>query len=272
MTEKKQDCEHVFMGDHTAADGSLACCKCGISQKQSSRPTSAAPKEDGEVDPPCGEQCPKDEDCGNFNFHGEGCMYNPKLPKEKIWEAIHALSQSRFKFKTPMAADREGAGLFTKEQADLIDTCLIYAYHKAQEQEAATRAGTKCEGGEVAEAANVMRTWAKNYQVIHQRDFPFLNAIETLITAAQRSQAAEDGWRPIETAPRDGAAVFVAIPWDNSDGWITGEAKTHDTEYGPAWYWMNLDPSDYHADVIYPRMWQPLPAPPIIKPKDEVKK
>lgn len=96
------------------------------------QPPTAERGEALEAEPPCGAQCPKDEDCGNFNFHGEGCTYNPKLSKAKAWKAINALEQAKFDFKVPMAANRKGAMLLP-EHIELIEAALSFAYHHAED-------------------------------------------------------------------------------------------------------------------------------------------
>jgi hypothetical protein len=56
----------------------------------------------------------------------------------------------------------------------------------------------------------------------------------------------QDGWQPIETAPKDGTRVLVV--WPNS---AVGESFWNQRDN----YWgMSLG--------IVPRFWQPLPAPP----------
>lgn len=66
-------------------------------------------------------------------------------------------------------------------------------------------------------------------------------------------------WQPIETAPED---ENVIVCWQ-AKGWL-GEAKKHPG----GWLWAQVDPSDYHADYIYPEYWQPLPAPPMKEKND----
>ena len=78
-----------------------------------------------------------------------------------------------------------------------------------------------------------------------------------------RPQPAPDGWRPIETAPRDaapilaggggmGAAVGV-ITWNERVGcWDTTDFTLDDTDH---------EPDGYNR----PTHWMPLPAPPVSK-------
>lgn len=80
-------------------------------------------------------------------------------------------------------------------------------------------------------------------------------------------------WQPIETAPRDGTAIIVALR-DFADGWIVGEAYFDATpEYisplgGQKWWWANQGHTDYYATSIDegnhpPTHWMPLPKPPV---------
>lgn len=85
----------------------------------------------GVEDPPCGAQCTKDEDCGNFNFHGEGCSYDPKLNKKQVWDALHTLEKSKHSFSVPMGDDKTMYGPLSAEQGSFLHTVLLFAYHKA---------------------------------------------------------------------------------------------------------------------------------------------
>ncbi|WP_182421994.1 DUF551 domain-containing protein [Aureimonas sp. ME7] len=77
-----------------------------------------------------------------------------------------------------------------------------------------------------------------------------------------------DGWRPIETAPRDGTNVIVAVPTKDRDDFIVGEAYCNEERGG--WWWANLSDGDYYASPIIemhyhlPSHWRPLPAPPAL--------
>ena len=78
-------------------------------------------------------------------------------------------------------------------------------------------------------------------------------------------------WQDIETAPKDGRPVLVALR-DFADGWIVGEAYFNADDSGAdpggqKWWWANQGCSDYYATSIDegnhpPTHWQPLPAPP----------
>jgi hypothetical protein len=59
-------------------------------------------------------------------------------------------------------------------------------------------------------------------------------------------------WRAIETAPLD---TPVLVSEDNN----VGEARCH---WDEGWYWAGNDPTDSWGGRIYPTFWQPLPAPP----------
>lgn len=82
-----------------------------------------------------------------------------------------------------------------------------------------------------------------------------------LAEAAQRTQ-----WQPIETAPKDGTAILIAV------GHLVGEARFVEDEGSElGWWWANEGPGDYHADKIelrqgQPTHWMPLPAAPTIDP------
>lgn len=72
---------------------------------------------------------------------------------------------------------------------------------------------------------------------------------------AQNSEAVTTGWRPIETAPRDGSWFLV---WNGN--WV-GVAKYRepydDTDPCPSW-----EDESGHFITPQPTIWQPLPEPP----------
>jgi hypothetical protein len=63
----------------------------------------------------------------------------------------------------------------------------------------------------------------------------------------------DDGWQPIETAPRDGTVVWVfngeqaCMWWDHVCG---------------LWLWSEVLLSDVDPEPDQPTHWRPLPAPP----------
>jgi hypothetical protein len=83
-----------------------------------------------------------------------------------------------------------------------------------------------------------------------------------LVSETLAAQAVEKvaGWRPIESAPKDGTPVLVV---ENIDGrQVVGEAYCcHDDE---SFYWAQESPHDYpEPDKIFPTHWMPLPSPPV---------
>jgi len=92
---------------------------------------------------------------------------------------------------------------------------------------------------------------------IRAGEFVGLPALGTLCNMALRSL--DDGWRGIESAPRDGTRV---LGFDPAQG--RGVAICH-LEYGSKkWY-----PSDEAAKFdgfFQPTHWQPLPTAPEVKP------
>ena len=65
--------------------------------------------------------------------------------------------------------------------------------------------------------------------------------------------ACPDGWKPIETAPKDRSVIIV------SEKGAVGEAQW---EEGAGWYWAGHHSTDHYGYQIWPTHWQPLPAPP----------
>lgn len=70
-------------------------------------------------------------------------------------------------------------------------------------------------------------------------------------------------WQPIETAPKDGTSVLIAVGATGEDKCV-GEASV-DTDSG-RWWWANSH-GEYWAEEIdirwgWPTHWMPLPEPP----------
>lgn len=79
--------------------------------------------------------------------------------------------------------------------------------------------------------------------------------------AGRQSIACTNGWRPIETAPKDGTPVFVYGIWQgeiskNPQYWDVFKAVYSFDE------WLVCDCDIYGAIVLGPTHWQPLPKPP----------
>lgn len=85
--------------------------------------------------------------------------------------------------------------------------------------------------------------------------------------------ADESGWRPIETAPKDGTEVLVAtVDWVATASWdaehepVSRDEDGNELDYDQwtwegAWLGDGLN-SDESPIVYDPTHWMPLPAPP----------
>jgi hypothetical protein len=69
-------------------------------------------------------------------------------------------------------------------------------------------------------------------------------------------------WRPIDTAPKDGQHVIVAVTGDDPPGYGY-VAEAYFDEDADRWYSANTHSTDYHDGSLYPSHWMPLPTPPI---------
>jgi hypothetical protein len=67
------------------------------------------------------------------------------------------------------------------------------------------------------------------------------------------------GWRPIESAPKEGQRVLLTGKGYQGTEWVC--EGWHDAHRG-SWWEANVDDSDTHGMAIYPTHWQPLPPPP----------
>lgn len=72
--------------------------------------------------------------------------------------------------------------------------------------------------------------------------------------------ADKNGWRPIETAPKDGAIFLVWFPEQREIGY--GNFVPADYAYPDAYYYFWFDVSEAEMEVS-PTHWQPLPKPPV---------
>lgn len=88
-----------------------------------------------------------------------------------------------------------------------------------------------------------------------------ITEVERLHSALRAATAPQDGWQPIETAPKDGTLI-----WLIEDGKPLGLLVAHhvsgfwvpDARYQSGGYWAAVD----SANVLHPSHWMPLPAAP----------
>ena len=91
-------------------------------------------------------------------------------------------------------------------------------------------------------------------------------------------------WLPIDTAPRDGSRVLVAVPnppdyLENSSGWFMAVASWHEGYGDPLFYPSETTAAGfYDRYLLRPSHWMPLPEPPgeaapspqIVQPKKDL--
>lgn len=72
---------------------------------------------------------------------------------------------------------------------------------------------------------------------------------------------AATGWRPINSAPKDGKAILIG----HADGWVN-EARWIEYDRiagnGGGWFDANTHPTDATDGESRPSHWMPLPEPP----------
>lgn len=66
-------------------------------------------------------------------------------------------------------------------------------------------------------------------------------------------------WKPIETAPKDGRHVLVAVTNDEP-GYVAEAYYEEDADRG--WFSANTHWTDYVDGQLFPSHWMPLPEPP----------
>lgn len=75
-------------------------------------------------------------------------------------------------------------------------------------------------------------------------------------------------WLPIDTAPKDGTNVILAV-MGGPNGPAIGEARWWDNDGGD-WWWAGNSPGDYHGGPVseinfgMPTHWMPMPEPPAL--------
>ncbi len=89
-----------------------------------------------------------------------------------------------------------------------------------------------------------------------------LRALDEALAQAPIAQPQAAGWRPIETAPRDGTMVIVARHMGDF-GWILGRATwVGGNGFVSGWVSHGFDPVMGELGLAHPTHWQPLPEPP----------
>jgi hypothetical protein len=71
----------------------------------------------------------------------------------------------------------------------------------------------------------------------------------------------EAGWRPIDTAPKDGTWILVFVP-DSPMAWGPYELTCWITDYSGRQYWCEMDVSEELEGAEDITHWMPLPEPP----------
>jgi len=77
----------------------------------------------------------------------------------------------------------------------------------------------------------------------------------------------EDGWRPIETAPKDGTRIMVAYKGGVTIATFLKDAAEYEDDHGPHFVEFDCDDHFYSSHLVdknAPTHWRPLPAPPAI--------
>ena len=80
--------------------------------------------------------------------------------------------------------------------------------------------------------------------------------------AALLRQMAAPGWRTIDSAPRDGRHVLLAITDDDPPGYGYVAEGFYEEDGARGWYHANTHWTDAYDGSLRPSYWQPLPAAP----------
>jgi hypothetical protein len=89
--------------------------------------------------------------------------------------------------------------------------------------------------------------------------------VKAYLTAlAEEGYVIEQGWRPIETAPRDFSDVLLYCPDDGLNNEVCeGHFRASDYDGDERWH------ASLGNDVLQPSKWRPLPGPPAMISKAE---
>lgn len=88
-----------------------------------------------------------------------------------------------------------------------------------------------------------------------------------LYTAPQPNAALADGWMPIETAPKDGAELWVFNGEQGVMHWTEGNMPG--VGYWFLWVWADQTLADIDPEPVQPTHWRRLPAPPTLNASKE---
>lgn len=81
-------------------------------------------------------------------------------------------------------------------------------------------------------------------------------------TALAAERVRGDGWRTIDSAPKDGTPVFVARDMGQIWGWVRGTAYWTDARGISGWIARGISDPPGELGLGEPTHWQPLPPPP----------
>ncbi len=73
-------------------------------------------------------------------------------------------------------------------------------------------------------------------------------------------------WQPIETAPKDGQHVLLAITEDGPPGLGYVSEGYYEEDGDRGWYSANTHWTDSYDGSLFPSHWMPLPKPPEAAP------
>ena len=121
----------------------------------------------------------------------------------------------------------------------------------------------------VARYEREMKEWVERGRTEEEKAAA-LKWLEDMRDAALEA-AREDGWQPIETAPKDGTRVLLWFEWHDLP--VVGDFR-----HGRWWSVHSLGGNLAHPngmdweEVVRPTYWRPLPAPPAVNQAREESK
>lgn len=125
-------------------------------------------------------------------------------------------------------------------------------------------------GAKRLEQITVIRAWAygRYGKVITYKTAGNLLDSILSVSAAPPSPDSQRGWKPIESAPKDGTRVLLADPIEGGHEMSVGWWRPYINDSDDAgWMDGTVESWAYEENtILHPTHWQPLPAPPLPLP------
>ena len=166
--------------------------------------------------------------------------------------------------RAPLSADAPASSAHIKEPYTLAEIKAKMASHDYSAELLLQHAMLLLDGAHLSVNAGEPVAWwipkAEQFCIADKSgDRPFAKAWEPLYAAPPTAQA--EGWRPISTAPKDGALIVLGA---RNGVWLGKYVPVYQSGYRPENPWSSMLLNHDHMAERYtrPTHWMPLPPPP----------